>query len=377
MTAVEVLIEATDGAARAATVTTARGSYRTPCFMPVGTRATVRALDARDLALLGAQVVLGNTYHLMLRPGTDVVAALGGLHRFSGWDGHLLTDSGGYQVHSLSPKVDEEGVAFRSVYDGATVHLTPEGAVDVQGALGADIQMVLDVCPSLPAPAEVVRAAMERTAAWAARARRHFLASEGRPEHQALFGIVQGGVDPALRVESARRTVDLGFDGYGIGGLSVGEPRPAMLEALAAAIAELPAERPRYLMGVGDPVGLVEAVALGVDQFDCVAPTRLARHGAVLTSTGKVSLRNRAYATDERPLDEACGCPTCARWSRGYLRHLLAVGEPSALRLLSVHNLAYTLGLVERARRSVLDGSLDRLRDEVRATWDAPAGQDA
>jgi queuine tRNA-ribosyltransferase len=300
------------------------------------------------------------------------VSALGGLHRFSGWDGHLLTDSGGYQVHSLSPSVDDDGVSFRSVYDGATARLTPEDAVDIQAALGADIQMVLDVCPSLPAPEAVVRQAVERTASWAARAQAHFRVSERRPEGQALFGIVQGGVDPVLRVESARRTVELDFDGYGIGGLSVGEPRPAMLEALSATVAELPAERPRYLMGVGDPIGLVEAVALGVDQFDCVAPTRLARHGAVLTSNGKLALRNRVYATDDRPLDETCPCPTCARWSRGYLRHLLGVGEPTVLRLLSLHNLAFTIGLIGDARRAILAGRLDAFRSEVRAVWSTP-----
>jgi queuine tRNA-ribosyltransferase len=249
-------VEAVDGAARATRITTARGSFSTPCFMPVGTRAAVRTLSSDDLARIGVQVALANTYHLMLRPGTDVVAGAGGLHSFWAWDGHLLTDSGGYQVFSLSPDVDDDGVTFRSVYDGSTHRLTPEGAVAAQEALGADIQMALDVCPPLPSPPEVVRSAVERTLAWARRAR-----AAHRREGQSLFGIVQGGIDEALRTESARRTVELDFHGYGIGGLSVGEGRPEMLAALAAVTPGLPADRPRYLMGVGDPVGLLEAGA--------------------------------------------------------------------------------------------------------------------
>ena len=363
-------VEATDGTARAATVHTARGTFSTPCFMPVGTRGAVKHLSADDLSALGASVVLGNTYHLMLRPGVDTIAALGGLHRFTGWGGHLLTDSGGYQVFSLEPKVDDDGVTFRSTYDGSTHRLTPEGAVAVQAALGADIQMVLDVCPPLPSPPEVVRRAVERTAAWAARARtahRETVARDG--SSQALFGIVQGGVDEHLRTESARRTVDLGFDGYGIGGLSVGEPRHEMLPALAAALAELPADRPRYLMGVGDPAGMVEAVGLGVDMFDCVLPTRLARHGTLLTSTGRLNLRNARYGTDPGPPDPACGCSTCQRWSRGYLRHLLQVGEPLAARLLTVHNVAWTISLVSAMREAIVAGTFDALRHEVLAVW--------
>ena len=262
-------------------------------------------------------MVLANTYHLMLRPGADTVAALGGLHRFTGWSGHTLTDSGGYQVHSLRPAVDDDGVTFLSVYDGERVRLTPEAAVVAQGLIGADIQMVLDVCATLPAPAAALRVAVDRTAAWAGRAAVCHRRLEARPEGQALFGIVQGGTDPVLRAESAQRTVELDFDGYGIGGLSVGEPRPAMLEALAATVPHLPPDRPRYLMGVGDPVGLLEAVALGVDQFDCVAPTRQARHGSMLTSTGRLNLRNAAHARDDRPIDPACGCPTCAALVEG------------------------------------------------------------
>jgi len=362
-------VDGTEGTARAGSVTTARGTFETPCFMPVGTRGTVKAVTAADLDALGVEVMLANTYHLMLRPGAETVAALGGLHRFMGWSGHVLTDSGGYQVFSLQPEVDDDGVTFRSTYDGTRHRLTPEGAVAVQHTLGSDIQMVLDVCPPLPSPPEVVRQAVERTAAWAARARRaHGRGADGGAG-QALFGIVQGGIDEGLRRESARRTVELDFDGYGIGGLSVGERREEMLPALAAALAELPADRPRYLMGVGDPLGLVEAVNLGVDLFDCVLPSRLARHGTLLTSEGRLQLRNARHARDAGPLDGRCGCSTCGRWSRGYLRHLLMVGEPSAARLLTVHNLAHILDLVRRARAAVLEGRLGALRAEVAAAW--------
>lgn len=367
-------IETTSGAARAGTITTPRGSFPTPCFMPVGTRGSVRTLSSADLDALGVDVVLGNTYHLMLRPGADVVDELGGLHGFSGWQGHTLTDSGGYQVFSLEPKVSEEGAVFRSTYDGSSHLLTPESAVEVQRLLGADIQMVLDVCPPLPSPDAVVRDAVERTARWAVRARTEFdrAHDDGRYDGrtQALFGIVQGGTDEALRVESAEQTVAIGFAGYGIGGLSVGESRAEMLPALEAAIAHLPIDRPRYLMGVGDPVGLVEAIARGVDLFDCVLPTRLARHGTILTDEGRLNLRNAQFARDARPLDPTCACPTCQRWSRGYLRHLLQVREPTAPRLLTLHNVHWTLELVRRTRRAIADGTLDGLRAHVAAAWD-------
>lgn len=370
MSATRVEIVATDGAARTGRVHTARGSYAVPAFMPVGTRGAVKSLDSADLDALGAEVVLANTYHLMLRPGADVVAALGGLHRFTGWSGHTLTDSGGFQVHSLKPKVDDDGVTFTSVYDGTRTRLTPEAAVTTQGLIGADIQMVLDVCVTLPAPPETLRLAVDRTADWARRARDRHRGLEARPEGQALFGIVQGGTDPGLRAESAERTVACGFDGYGIGGLSVGEPREAMLEALAATVPHLPPDRPRYLMGVGDPVGMIEAIALGVDQFDCVAPTRAARHGSIWTSAGRLNLRNAVHARDAGPLDPDCPCPTCARYARGYLRHLLVVGEPTVWRLCSIHNLTYVLGLMVEARAAIVSGTLDSLVARVRATWD-------
>ncbi len=365
-----VEITATDGAARTGRVVTQRGSYRVPAFMPVGTRGVVKALDSADLETLGAEVVLANTYHLLLRPGARVVAALGGLHRFTGWGGHTLTDSGGFQVHSLRPTVDDDGVTFRSVYDGSVTRMTPESAVEAQGLIGADIQMVLDVCATLPATTEALRLAVERTAAWAERARGHHARLEARPERQALFGVVQGGTDAILRTESADRTVALDLDGYGIGGLSVGEPRQAMLETLAVTVPRLPADRPRYLMGVGDPVGMLEAIALGVDQFDCVAPTRLARHGALWTSAGRINLRNAVHATDDAPIDPSCRCPTCARWSRGYLRHLLSVGEPTAWRLLSLHNLTYVLDLMDQARDAISHGEFDALRARIADRWE-------
>jgi queuine tRNA-ribosyltransferase len=360
-------VDATCGAARTGTVTTARGTFRTPCFMPVGTRGAVRTLAADDLEALGAEVVLGNTYHLMLRPGAEVVAKLGGLHGFMDWSGHVLTDSGGYQVFSLGPRVDDDGVTFASTYDGTRVHLTPEGAVDTQVLLGSDIQMVLDVCPPLPSPDDVVRRAVDRTALWAGRARKAFL-DHGRTDLNQ-FGIVQGGVDLALRVESAERTVAVGFDGYAVGGLSVGEDRSQMLPALEAALGVLPVDRPRYFMGLGDPLGIVDAVARGVDMFDCVLPTRLGRHGTMLTSAGRLNLRNRRFAEDAAPLDETCGCPVCARWSRGYLRHLLSVDEPTAPRLLTVHNVWWTLDLVRRIRTAIESNSLPSLRRDIATVW--------
>ena len=318
-------VTATDGAARTGRVPTPKGGFATPVFMPVGTRGTIRAATTAQLADLGAEFMLANTYHLMLRPGADTVAALGGLGRFAGWGGHLLTDSGGFQVFSLSPKVDDEGVTFRSVYDGDTVRCTPESIVATQELLGADIQMVLDVCLPLPAERSDLARAVRRTAAWAERAK----AAHRRRDDQALFGIGQGGTDAALRRESAQRTVALDFDGYAIGGLSVGEERGPMMGALEAAIAELPADQPRYLMGVGDPRSMIEAVARGVDMFDCVLPTRLGRHGTLLTDRGRVNAKRAEFSRSDRPIDPACACSVCATYSAGYLRHLLVVGEPA------------------------------------------------
>jgi queuine tRNA-ribosyltransferase len=356
--------KAIDGAARSGVAHTARGSYRTPCFMPVGTRGAIKYLSAADYDRLGAEIVLGNTYHLMLRPGAETVAALGGLGRFAGWNGLTLTDSGGFQVFSLDPEVDDDGVTFRSTYDGSSHRFTPEIAVHTQELLGADIQMVLDVCPPLPSPPEAIHLAVDRTAAWANRAR-----AAHRRTDQALFGIVQGGISEELRAESAQRTVELEFDGYGIGGLSVGETRGEMLPALAVALSHLPTDRPRYLMGVGDPASLVEAVALGVDQFDCVMQTRIGRHGTALTGDGKVHLKNAKHTLSDEPLDAACSCDVCARHSRGYIRHLFQVGEPTASRLVSLHNISWTLQLMARMRAAIEAGTFVKLRQEVLAVW--------
>jgi queuine tRNA-ribosyltransferase len=358
-------IAATDGAARTGTATTATGTYQTPLFMPVGTRGAIKYLSAADYERLGAEIVLGNTYHLMLRPGADLIEKFGGLGKFAGWGGLTLTDSGGFQVFSLDPKVDDDGVTFKSTYDGSMHRFTPEIAVAVQQQLGADIQMVLDVCPPLPSPPDVVRLAVERTHAWAQRAQ----AAHTRAD-QALFGIVQGGVTTALRAESAQRTVEVGFDGYGIGGLSVGESRGEMLPALAAALEHLPTDQPRYLMGVGDPASLIEAVALGVDQFDCVMQTRLGRHGTALTSTGRFQAKAARNAELDEPLDATCPCEVCARHSRGYIRHLLQVGEPTASRLLSIHNVAWTIDLMAKMRAAIIAGTFDALRREVLDIWE-------
>lgn len=367
-------VHATDGAARTGTITTPRGTLPTPLFMPVGTRAAVKTLSSVDLTDMGVPLILGNTYHLMLRPGADLIADLGGLHKFMAWDGHVLTDSGGFQIFSLEPKVTDEGARFRSTYDGTTHHLTPEGAAEVQSKLGADIQMVLDVCPPLPSPDRVVRAAVERTSLWAGRGRKAFSDQAGWREdrglEQAQFGISQGGVDVAMRAESAERTVALDFDGYAVGGLSVGEPREQMLPALAAALEHLPADQPRYLMGVGDPVSIVEAVGLGIDMFDCVLPSRHARHGTVLTSAGKLMIKNLAYERDEGPLDPTCPCPVCARWTRAYLRHLHRLGEPTAARLLTIHNVAWLSNLVNGLRDAVAEGRFESARRAVLDVWD-------
>ena len=361
--ALEFKVTARDGAARVGEASLARGTFSTPCFMPVGTRGTVKAVTVPQLESLGYEVVLANTYHLMLRPGSKLIEGLGGIHNFTGWDRLVLSDSGGYQVFSLAPKVDDDGVTFRSTYDGSIHRLTPEAAVRVQQELATDIQMVLDVCSALPSTTPQLRLALERTVSWAERAR----AAHSGPG--AIFGIVQGGDDPELRAESAQRTAAIGFDGYGIGGLSVGESRDVMLAAVEAAVAELPEDVPRYLMGVGDPVGLVEAVARGVDMFDCVLPTRLGRHGTALTASGRLSVRSASCATDPGPIDPNCGCEVCARHSRAFLRHLLAVGEPSGSTLVSLHNLAWLRSLVLETAEAVRSGRLAEVRARVGSVW--------
>ena len=330
----------------------AHGVVETPAFMPVGTRGAVKGLDSADLVGVGAQMVLSNTYHLMLRPGAETVAAVGGLGAFQGWNGATLTDSGGYQIFSLDPMITEDEAVFRSTYDGSEVRLSPEEAMRVQQLLGADVAMVLDVLIGLPASTEAVRAALEQTLRWSRRCRE----AHTDPD-QALFGIVQGGVDPDLRAWSARETVALGFDGYGIGGLSVGESPEERNLALEATVPELPDDRVRYVMGLGDSEGVLDAVARGCDLFDCVWPTRLARHGRVLTPDGDFNLRRAEYSADPRPLHAECACLACSQVSRSYLRHLLITKELSVFRLLSIHNLAYTLGLMAETRAAIAAGT--------------------
>jgi queuine tRNA-ribosyltransferase len=356
-------IEATDGAARRGVMRTAHGVVQTPAFMPVGTQGAVKAILHRDLEALGADIILGNTYHLFLRPGDDLIARRGGLHRFIGWTRPILTDSGGYQVFSLAARrrLDEAGVTFHSHLDGTAHLLSPERVVDIQAQLGSDIAMVLDECIANPGDEGEARRAVERTRRWAARARARFEAVRHGAEGvmvtnpgQAQFGIVQGSVYPRLRVESARATVDLGFEAYAIGGLSVGEPPPIMYEMVEHTAPELPARQPRYLMGVGTPVDLVEAVARGVDLFDCVLPTRNARNGQLLTRQGPINIKNARWAEDDRPVDEACGCYTCRHASRAYLRHLFMAGEISGATLNTLHNLAFYLDTMSQMREAIV-----------------------
>jgi queuine tRNA-ribosyltransferase len=351
---------AIDGAARTGVLATPHGEVRTPAFMPVGTRAAVKAVDTDDLLAVGAEIILANTYHLMLRPGAALIADLGGLHGFMSWEGPILTDSGGFQIFSLDPDIGEEGAVFTSIYDGARVELTPEAAVAIQEQLGPDIAMALDVCVGLPAPRERVETEMRRTLRWAERGIRAHRRSD-----QSLFGIVQGGVDLDLRAESARETAALGFDGFGIGGLSVGEPAQERNAALEAAVGELPDDKPRYVMGLGDTEGLLDAIARGADMFDCVIPTRLARHGRALSRHGDFNVNRVDFATDDRPIDSECRCLTCSRYSRAYLRHLVRMSELSAHRLLTIHNLAYVLDLVNGAAEAIEEG---RFTDFVRDT---------
>ncbi|MGI9622512.1 MAG: tRNA guanosine(34) transglycosylase Tgt [Acidimicrobiales bacterium] len=363
-------VQTSDGEARAGRLWTTRYEVETPVFMPVGTRGSVRTVTSADLEDLGAGVILGNTYHLMLRPGEALIERFGGIHGFADWNRLVLTDSGGYQIFSLEPKVDDDGATFKSTYDGSSHHLSPERAVDIQLALGSDIQMVLDVCPPLPAPDSVLRSAVDRTTAWATRARPCFLERrDGLDGQRAQFGIVQGGLDLDLRRRSAGELLEIGFDGYAIGGLSVGESRDEMIEPLRATTAVLPPDRPRYFMGLGDPVGLVDAVAVGVDMFDCVWPTRMARHGTALTKSGRLNVSAGRYSDDDAPLDPDFPESPANRWSRGYLRHLLSVGEPAAARILTLHNLAWVFDLMSDIRSAIEVGRFEVLRREIHETW--------
>lgn len=343
-------------------IETSHGVINTPIFMPVGTQATVKTLSPADLRELNAEIILSNTYHLFLRPGHELIRDFGGLHGFMNWDRPILTDSGGFQVFSLAElrKVTDDGVIFQSPVDGGAKHLfTPEFAMEVQEALGADIIMAFDECIPFPATKDYAQEAMDRTHRWAKRCR-----AAKKDNGQALFGIVQGGMYPDLRKQSAETLVDIGFEGYAIGGLSVGETKPLMYEMMDATVPSLPADKPRYLMGVGTPEDLVEGVDRGIDMFDCVMPTRNARNGTFFTSFGKVSIRNSRYERDKGPLDPECGCYTCRTFSRAYLRHLFNAGEVLALRLGTIHNLAFYLGLMKDVRKSLDEGRFREFKKE-------------
>ena len=376
---IQFQIDATAGPARAGKLTTPHGVIETPVFMPVGTLASVKGVPQDVLEELGVQILLGNTYHLYLRPGIETVRRLGGLHGFMAWDRAILTDSGGFQVFSLNDlrKVSEEGVTFRSHLDGSSHFFSPESAMAAQIGLGADIIMAFDECTEYPAERERARASMEMTLRWAERSKKYFeehkgkvpwnssqLAARSSQQTQSLFGIVQGGMDRELRRESALRTIEIGFPGYAIGGLSVGEPRALTQEIVESTLEHLPADKPRYLMGVGTPEEIAEYAQMGVDMMDCVLPTRAARHGLLFTSEGKVSIKQAQYAQDDSPLDPNCGCRVCRRYSRAYLRHLYASNELLGQVLNTVHNVSYYLDTMRAVRHAIQLGVRARFLSE-------------
>lgn len=357
----EVLHTDKNTRARVGRIITPHGEIDTPVFIPVGTKGAVKTLTPEELRGMGAQLILGNTYHLYLRPGHGVIKEAGGLHHFMHWDGPIITDSGGYQIFSLSPtlKVTDEGVKFRSIFDGSVHFLSPERVIEIQHALGADIIMVLDQCTPYPAEFDYVREAVLRTLNWAERCRKN----HENPK-QALFGIIQGGIHPDLRRLSAEKTLEMDFPGYGIGGFSVGEPHDLMFEILEPTLSFIPFGKPRYLMGVGNPSSLLESIGLGIDMFDCALPTRVARNGTVFTTEGKINLRNARYTRDFKPLDPSCSCYVCRNYTRAYLRHLHNIGEILAHRLLTWHNLAFIFNLLSDAREAILDDSFAKFRED-------------
>jgi len=362
-------LSTTDGAARAGEITTPHGRIATPAFMPVGTQAAMKAVTWRDVRESGAEIVLANTYHLMLRPGAERIAALGGLHAFTQWDGPILTDSGGFQVMSLANlrKVEEDAVTFRSHVDGTPIALSPERAIEIQSLLGSDIAMQLDECLALPSSVPDIERAMQLSLRWAERCKRAFDHARGR----ALFGIVQGGDIPGLRIESARALAEIGFDGYAIGGLAVGEPQEVMLRIVDEVAGHLPADHPRYLMGVGTPADLLEAVARGMDMFDCVLPTRNGRHGMAFTRFGPINLRNARHADDPRPLDAASRCPAAREFARAYLHHLVRAEETLGAMLLSTINLYYYQDLMRGMRAAITTHRFNEFCAETRQGWAA------
>lgn len=353
--------------ARLGRLHTPHGTFETPLFMPVGTQATVKTMSPEELKEIGSGIILSNTYHLYLRPGHEIVREAGGLHRFMNWDRGILTDSGGFQVFSLGPlrKITEEGVSFRSHISGEPLFLSPEKSIEIQNALGADIIMAFDECPPYPAEREYVQASLERTARWAERC----LKAHQRPGDQALFGIVQGGMYRDLRERSAKQLVSMDFPGYAVGGLSVGEPKELMYEILSHTTPLLPAGKPRYLMGVGSPDALIEGVIRGIDMFDCVLPTRIARNGTTMTSRGRLVVRNARYARDFSPLDPECDCYTCRHYTRAYIRHLIKADETFGLRLTTYHNLYFLTRLMEKVREAIREDRLLDFRDQFFAQY--------
>ncbi|MBE3569874.1 MAG: tRNA guanosine(34) transglycosylase Tgt [Bacillales bacterium] len=348
--------------ARLGRVTTPHGSFETPMFMPVGTLATVKTMSPEELKEMGAKIILSNTYHLWLRPGHDIIQEAGGLHSFMNWDGAILTDSGGFQVFSLSKlrRIEEEGVHFRNHLNGEKLFLSPEKAVEIQNALGSDIMMAFDECPPYPADFDYMKKSIERTSRWAERC----LKAHKRPEDQGLFGIVQGGEYKDLRRQSAQDLVSLDFPGYAVGGLSVGEPKEVMNEILEFTTPLLPADKPRYLMGVGSPDSLIDGAIRGIDMFDCVLPTRIARNGTLMTSQGRLVVKNAKYARDFRPIDEQCDCYTCQNYTRAYIRHLIHTNETLGIRLTTYHNLYFLLKLMEKIRQAIREDRLGDFREE-------------
>ena len=364
-------VSATDGAARTGSIAMRRGDIRTPAFMPVGTAATVKAMKPADVGAAGADIILGNTYHLMLRPGAERVARLGGLHAFMGWDRPILTDSGGYQVMSLSElrKMSEEGVSFKSHLDGSAHMLTPERSMEIQRLLGSDIVMAFDECTSYPATRDAAAASMERSMRWAQRSRQGFDAREEHASRSALFGIQQGSMEEDLRHVSAERLIDIDFDGYAVGGLAVGEGQAEMFRVLEFAVPMLPADKPRYLMGVGKPDDIVGAVERGIDMFDCVLPTRSGRTGQAFTSHGPINIKNAKFAEDGQPLDPACACPVCGIWSRAYLHHLIRSGEILGAMLMTEHNINFYQQLMAGLRAAIGEGRLSAFAAEFRSRY--------
>jgi queuine tRNA-ribosyltransferase len=357
-------VVARDGNARAGLLATAHGPVETPVFMPVGTQATVKALSSGDIEALDARIILGNTYHLALRPGPELIRRFGGLHGFMSWNRSILTDSGGYQIFSLRGRrtLDDDGVTFQSHLDGSLQRFTPEGVMAIQAALGSDVAMVLDECPPSDAPMEVVRAAMERTTRWARRC-----AQTERPAGQLRFGIVQGGTDVPLRLEHLQAMAELPFEGLALGGLGVGEPPPLMHAVVAAIAPRMPADRPRYLMGVGTPIDLLAGIEAGIDMFDCVMPTRNARNGQLFVRAGRLNIANAVHREDPRPVEEGCPCETCRRYTRAYLAHLFHAKELLYYRLATLHNLQHYLDLARQARRAILESRLAAYLAERRA----------